>query len=56
MLHATGELFDGYTVDSAVVPRIVPGGGTIIEGDTGTKTLNIPVTLSTVSSLPVSAV
>ncbi|HZJ26215.1 MAG TPA: Calx-beta domain-containing protein [Acidimicrobiia bacterium] len=35
-------------------PVIVPGSATIVEGNTGTQTLNVPVVLSTVSSLPVT--
>ena len=36
------------------VPTIVPGAVTITEGDSGAKTLNVPVTLSTAPLLPVS--
>ena len=34
---------------------IVPGAATVTEGDTGTRTLNVPVSLSASSPLPVTA-
>ena len=40
----TATLVGGYTVGNT--PLLLPGKGTITEGDSGTKTLNIPVTLS----------
>ncbi len=38
----------------AATPVIVPGSATITEGNSGTRTLNVPVTLSFASPLPVT--
>ncbi|MGZ4716861.1 MAG: Calx-beta domain-containing protein, partial [Acidimicrobiales bacterium] len=37
------------------VPTIVPGGVTVVEGNSGTRTMSLPVTLSNPSSRPVTA-
>src|SRR5262249_3032348 len=49
-----GTLANGYTVDGATTPKIVPGQASITEGNSGTKTLNIPVTLSAAASQTVT--
>ena len=38
----------------AATPVIVPGSATIAEGNSGTRTLNVPVSLSVASPLPVT--
>ncbi len=49
----TGVLADGFTVD-APLPTVLPGGGTIVEGNSGTKTLRLRVRLSAPSTQPVT--
>src|SRR5262249_6497475 len=51
----SGTLAGGYTVDGGTTPTIVPGAASITEGNSGTKTLNIPVTLSAASAQTVTA-
>ena len=42
-----------HTLDPTTPVGVVPGSGSVVEGNAGTKTLQVPVSLSTASSLPV---
>jgi hypothetical protein len=43
-----------FTLDFAAAPTVLPGNSSVVEGNSGTTALQIPVTLSSASSLPVS--
>jgi hypothetical protein len=49
----SGELAGGYTVDG-LLPTVLPGGGTVMEGDSGTRTMNVGVRLSAPSTQTVT--
>ena len=49
-----GTLADAYRADAGVLPTVLPGGGTIVEGDTGTRTMNVAVGLSAPATQPVT--
>jgi hypothetical protein len=49
-----GKLFEVKVPGSGGEPTILPGAATITEGNSGTKTVNVPVTLSQASSSQVT--
>jgi hypothetical protein len=48
-----GKLFE-VTLGTATPPTIIPGAATVVEGNSGTKTVNVPVTLTHPSSTTVT--
>ena len=49
-----GVLTGGYTVDGGALPTVVPGGGSVLERNSGSPTMNVGVSLSAPSTQPVT--
>jgi hypothetical protein len=56
MLVFGGSLFSGAEIASAdALPRVTPGAGTVVEGNSGSVVVHIPVNLSAPSTVAVTA-
>src|SRR5690606_3384648 len=53
-VYVADALNDRVQLWASTGPSVVPGSAAVIEGDSGTTTVSVPVTLSSRSTLPVT--